>query len=216
MVNNSYIQVDQFLVKKINSKVATEVIVKHHYLHRKCNILFAFGLIRKCDRKIIGVVTFGNPASPMVCKGICGVAEADKVIELNRLVISDASGKNAESYLVSKALKQLKRLTDKDIIVSYADSSQRHVGYIYQACNFYYTGLSAKHKDYKNKDGSSIHPRHFEERNDKHSASVIYEERSRKFRYVYFNCSKARRKYLLRILKYPIVDYPKDWSLEYV
>jgi len=212
-VNNDYINTDDFIVRRIDSKIAAQIVIRYHYLHRRPQILFAFGLIRKIDRKIIGCCTFGNPASPMVCKGICGEQEADKVIELNRLVINDLSGKNAESFLVGKALRELKKLTDKDIVVSYADSQQRHIGYIYQACNFLYTGMSAKHRDYKNKDGESIHPRHFEERNDKHSDSVIYSERSRKFRYIYFNCSKARKRYLLKILRYSILEYPKDWSL---
>lgn len=32
---------------------------------------------------------------------------------------------------------------------------------------------------------------------------------SMKYRYVYFNCSKSRKKQLLKKLKYPILPYPK-------
>lgn len=204
-----YFNKDKFYVTRVNSKFANSVVEQYHYLHRKCNILFAFGLIRCKDKKCVGVVTYGNPATPMICRGVCGANEKDHVIELNRLYISDRVGKNAESYLISCSLHLLKELTNKDIIVSYADTAQNHLGYIYQATNFIYTGLSAKHKDYKYKDGKSIHPRHFEERNDKNDESVVYVERSRKHRYVYFNCSKGRKRYLMKQLKYPICAYPK-------
>ena len=41
-------------------------------------------------------------------------------------------------------------------ILSYADS-RYHKGYIYQACNFIYTGLSAKRTDYKVKGLEHLH-----------------------------------------------------------
>jgi len=43
------------------------------------------------------------------------------------------------------------------VVVSYADTSQNHHGYIYQATNWIYTGLSAKRPDYKIKGLEHLH-----------------------------------------------------------
>jgi hypothetical protein len=181
--------------------------------------MYAFGLFRKHDNQLCGVIAFSCPATPMICRGICGIEEANKVMELSRLVINDNVGKNGESYLVSQSLKMMrKHNVERDIIVSFADSSVGHTGYIYQASNFIYCGLSAKHRDYKNKNGKTNHPRH---RYDgisaealKNDQSLEYVERSRKYRYIYFNCNKRRKKELLKKLKYEIKEYPKNCEIK--
>ena len=53
--------------------------------------------------------------------------------------------KNVLSFFVSGCLN---RLPKPSVVVSYADTSQGHHGFIYQATNWIYTGLSAKFKDY--------------------------------------------------------------------
>jgi hypothetical protein len=75
------------------------------------------------------------------------------VYELNRLWVSDDVPKNGESYLIANSIKRL----DKEIIVSFADTSQSHVGYVYQATNFLYCGLSAKFRDPKVKGMENMH-----------------------------------------------------------
>jgi hypothetical protein len=67
------------------------------------------------------------------------------VLELNRLVLK-YNKKNEASMLVGKSIKLLPK---PKIIISYADISQNHIGYIYQATNFIYTGLSAKRKEWQ-------------------------------------------------------------------
>lgn len=62
----------------------------------------------------------------------------------------------SESFLISQSLK----MVDKEIVVSYADTSQNHIGTIYQATNFIYTGLTAKHKDWK-VEGLDYHEKGF-------------------------------------------------------
>lgn len=43
----------------------------------------------------------------------------------------------------------LKQYKDDLILVSYADSAQGHHGYIYQATNWIYTGISAKRTEWR-------------------------------------------------------------------
>ena len=110
-------------------------------------------------------------------------------------------------------MKQL----DREIIVSFADTAQNHIGYIYQACNFYYTGLSAKFLDPKVKGLENQHHATYangltnQQVIEKYGAENVYfVERPRKHRYIYFNAKSKRRKELLTKLRYDILPYPKE------
>lgn len=207
---------EQYDIEKISYEVAMDIVVANHYLHRKCPVSQAFGLVDKRDRRVVGVVTYGVSPSSTLLKGICGPEEMYNVYELNRLWVEDSVPKNGESYLVGNTMK----LLDREIIVSFADTSQGHVGYIYQASNFIYTGLSAKFKDPKVKGRENQHHATYangltnQQVIDKFGADNVYfVERPRKHRYIFFNCSKTRRKELLKKLRYKVIEYPKTQRL---
>lgn len=204
---------DEYEIQKISYKEAMDIVTERHYLRRKCPVSHAFGLVCKADLEIVGVVTYGVSPSSTLLKGICGPEEAKNVYELNRLWVDDRVPKNGESYLVANTIK----LLDREIIVSFADSSQKHVGIIYQAANFLYTGLSAKFKDPKVVGKENMH--HATYANGLTNAQVIekfgaenvtFVERPRKHRYIYFNCSRTRKKQLLAKLRYKVIPYPKQ------
>lgn len=204
---------DEYEIRKISYKEAMDIVTERHYLRRKCPVSHAFGLVCKTDLEIVGVVTYGVSPSSTLLKGICGPEEAKNVYELNRLWVDDRVPKNGESYLIANTI----RLLDREIIVSFADSSQKHVGIIYQAANFIYTGLSAKFKDPKVVGKENMH--HATYANGLTNAQVIekfgaenvtFVERPRKHRYVYFNCSRTRKKQLLSKLRYKVIPYPKQ------
>jgi len=142
--------------------------------------------------------------------GICGKEERNNVMELARLWIKDDSLPNAESFLIANTMKKVK----EDIIVSYSEPQHNHRGIVYQATNFIYCGLSAKRTDPEIKGMENKHPRSFvkntkalkEEFGDENVKTV---RRPRKHRYIYFNCSKGKRKYLMNKLKYEVFPYPK-------
>ena len=116
-------------------------------------------------------------------------------------------GGNYASFLVAHSLKML---PDKTFVVSYADTAWTHVGYIYQACNFLYTGMSAKRKDTYQPNG--LHPRAY----DKNNHSDMFQTRSQKHRYVYLCGNKRTRKQMRKELKYPVYDkYPKGNEKHY-
>lgn len=204
---------DKYCIKEIDYKKAMDLVIENHYLHRKCPCSHAFGLFEKETNKIYGVVVYGVSCSSTLLRGICGNDEMHNVYELNRLWVSDLVEKNGESFLISNTIK----LLDKEIIVSFADSSQNHVGYVYQATNFIYTGLSAKFKDPKVKGlenqhhATYAHGMTMEQVKEKYGEeNVYYVERPRKHRYIYFNCNKRRKKELMKQLRYKILEYPKS------
>ena len=120
-------------VRKIPAKEATAQVVAYHYLHRRPPISFACGLFSQ--DALVGVVTFGIPASRHLQKSACP-SDPGLVIELNRLWVHDDQPRNTESEFVSKALAML----PPRIVVSYADPVHGHLGYIYRALNFRYAG----------------------------------------------------------------------------
>jgi hypothetical protein len=109
------------------------LLLGHHYARRVPSISFAFGLWM--DGEMVGVVTFGAPASRHLQVGACP-ANPGAVIELNRLCVLDHVPRNAASWLIARALKMLPPY----IVVSYADTVQGHMGFVYRAANFYYAG----------------------------------------------------------------------------
>jgi hypothetical protein len=194
-------------------------LLEKHYAKRMCPISYAFGAYR--DNELIGVVTYGTPASSSLRSGVCGKEWMNNVIELNRLCCDNE--KNIASMLVGRSLQMLPKPC---IVVSYADTEQGHVGYVYQATNFIYTGLSAKRTDWKIKGLEHLHgatiadmSRGQENRADwmrnKFGDDFYLQDRARKHRYIYFCGNKAQKKSMLSALMYPIEEYPKGESKRY-
>jgi len=188
-----------------------EWLLKKHYAHRMPCITDAFGLY--LNKELVGVCTYGIPASPNLCIGVCGDKWKDKVRELNRLVIDDKTtleNKNIGSAFVSATLRRM-RHCGGIIVVSYADTGMNHIGYIYQACNFYYTGATKERTDICTEDGK--HSRHYDKNQDYNSNR---KKRTSKHRYVYFCAGyRKQKKEMLAALKYPILPYPKGESKRY-
>tara|TARA_R110000796_G_scaffold32323_2_gene84804 strand:+ start:3704 stop:4363 length:660 start_codon:yes stop_codon:yes gene_type:complete len=209
---------ERYKIKPISYELAMELVVKNHYLHRKCPCSQAFGLFEKTENKtdlfnserIVGCVVYGTPSSAPLRKGICGIEESFNVLELTRLWIEDSTPKNTESYLIGNTIK----LVNKEVIVSYAEIQQGHIGIVYQATNWKYTGLSAKRTNWVI-EGIDKHCQTIADKYTSKELSDLYGDkfkkvpRPRKHRYVYFNANKRRKKELINKLKYQIHPYPK-------
>jgi hypothetical protein len=193
-------------VKRVFFEDVKQWLLKRHYAKRIPCVKYAFGLFRESE--IIGICTFGVPASPSLCVGICGERFKDMVLELNRLCIEDGQEKNTASFFVSRCLSYLRG--GGSIVVSYADTKQGHVGYIYQACNFLYTGLSAKRSDPKTENNK--HSRH---NSNRICDGAEKEDRPQKHRYVYFCGRSSFVKLFKENLKYPVLPYPKGETKRY-
>ena len=177
-------------------------------LARKPQITKAFGLFED-NGDLVAVCTFGKPASPFLCRGICGNEYASQVYELNRLCRVE-NYRGQLSQFVASCLRSLKK--ENWIIVSYSDMSMNHHGYIYQACNFLYTGCTKQRTDKYTEDGK--HCRHY----DNDNQNGLRKVRSAKHRYVYLcTNSKKLKKDWLSALNYTIMPYPKgDNNADYV
>lgn len=80
-------------------------------------------------------------------------------LELSRLIRTDGY-KGQLSQFVAWTLRWLKANSDRELVLSYADSTQGHHGGIYQATNFHYVGaFESGHIGYSCPDGSFVHRR---------------------------------------------------------
>ena len=203
-----------YVVECISYDNAIPWLLEKHYAKRIPSISYSFGLFRK--QVLVGVCTFGKPASHTLCEGICGEDYSPIVFELNRLVL-DNNIKNEASWFISQCFKLLPKPM---ILVSYADSSQNHCGYIYQATNWIYTGISAKRTEWVISGLEHMHsksisdmttngPGRIDRLKEKYGDDLYYRDRPRKHRYIYFIGDKRQRKELKRKLKYTVKPYPK-------
>ena len=207
-------------VLPIKNEETHDWLLRVHYARRIPSISYAFGLFE--GEKLLGIVTYGVPPSPPLCKGIAGKKNANIVLELNRLVFTQPI-KNGPSLLIAQSLKLLPK---PSIVVSYADCAKGHVGYVYQATNFLYTGLSAKGLDWKIRGMEHLHGKtvadmaHGQEKpadymRARFGDDFYAENRPRKHRYVYICGDKKDRKRLRSELLYPVEPYPKGDSSRY-
>jgi hypothetical protein len=207
-------------VQRIESEDVKPWLLQRHYARRLCPISHAFGAFEQ--GKLIGVVTYGTPLSSTLKDGVCGDEWAGCVLELNRLCCE--SRKNLASTLVGRSLALLPK---PQVVVSYADTGQGHIGFVYQATNFIYTGLSAAFKDpmvkgFEHKHHTTIgdegrgHPSRVEFLRQKYGKeNVYYIERDRKHRYIFFCGDKRQVRQMKAALKYPVEPYPKGETKRY-
>ena len=166
-------------VEPISYNHAYELVNAYHYLGPKHFIgQYAFGLI--ADLQVLGAVVYSPLSVPNSATSAFGLPRGNypDLLEMSRLVLEpDLNGKNYGSMLVGRSLKLLKQQGIKAVI-SYADSD-RHIGAIYQACNFGYYGLSPQKSDFYFDDGRKL--------NRGKSKGLVgkWLPRSRKHRYIY-------------------------------
>ena len=141
-------KVTDFTVELVQRNAVVSFIEKHHYSHNVNGIqsYYHFGLYR--DGKfglpeMIGAMMYAMPSMPHTSKKYNPI-NPDKCFELRRLVCIDDTPKNTESYFIGKTLRWLKRNTDKEVIVSFADQYHGHTGVIYKATNFEHYGETSK------------------------------------------------------------------------
>lgn len=183
-------ELGELAVEQIPSKLATKVVVAEHYLHRRPPISHAYGLYE--DGELVGVVTYGTPASRHLQVGVLP-DDPGRVIELNRLWVHDRMPRNTESWFVSRTLK----LLPSKVVVSYADTKEGHLGYIYRALNFHYAGWTDMERKTARKDYIPIDPtKHTREAGRTGTSRTV--PRKPKVKYWTVTGTKADKRYLTR------------------
>lgn len=190
-------------------KFAKKVIVKNHYHHSlPGGTQLAFGVF--AHDRLMGAITLG--VGSFNAHSLVNGASARDCLTLSRLWLADELPKNSESKVIGIVLRFLKKHTDLKFLLSYADPAQGHVGTIYQATGWLYTGVSDAMPLYVIGDGKPRHSRslahafgthslaHFK----RHGIEVNLVPQEAKHRYVHF----LDRGWQDR-LRVPVLPYPK-------
>jgi hypothetical protein len=212
---------DKYQVKSIDSYLCKEWLLKKHYLKRWTSFTYSFGLFE--NQTLVGVLTFGNAIPLTMKKSLFGEKFMDLVYELNRLCTNDNLDKNSNSFFISESFKLLPKPM---IIVSYADKSVGHNGYIYQATNFIFTGESHTQLDWKLKGKEHLHSRtlmdefafeknRIQKLKQKYGDDLYQVKREAKNRYVYVLASKKLKSKIMSHKLFESKPYPKGENKRY-
>ncbi|MBI4303515.1 MAG: DNA methyltransferase [Chloroflexi bacterium] len=188
--------------------MAKVILVRCHYLGSlPGGTKLAFGVF--VGQQLMGAVTFG--VGPYLVYQLVEGTTPDDVVCLTRLWLSDALPRNSESYVLGVITRALRRHTSLKFLVAYSDPGAGHVGAIYQAANWLYTGLSSATPLYDIGDGIARHSRslahhygshsirHFAE----HGVGVKLVPQSAKHRYLYILDRALRSRLTVPVLRYP-------------
>lgn len=190
-----------FEIREISKAEAREVVSQYHYLGTKSFMFsYAYGIYFKGDPKCFGAVTFGMVGGVRALQSWFGLDNTvTDILECSRLVMNPLlNGTNATSFLFGYATRDLKKKGIR-AVVTLADTSL-HSGYIYQACNFKYYGLTKPAKDLYTEDGK-LNPR-----GKTKDVRGVWLPRTRKHRYaIVFD--KALK------VQYEQLPYPKEHTL---
>ena len=143
-------------VRPIPHRAAKVLLERKHYLHSMPGgTKLAFGAF--VGNRLLGAVTLGVGA--IEGRSLVGGASHDDCVTLTRLWLSDELPTNSESRVIGVVLRALRRHTSLKFVLSYADPAMGHVGVIYQAAGWLYTGLSQATPLYDLGDGRARHGR---------------------------------------------------------
>jgi len=196
-------------VRPISSTIARELFMRYHYLHSlPGGTKLTFGAFE--GTRLMGALALG--AGPFNAHSVVQGATPADALTLTRLWLSDKLPHNSESRVLGVVLRTLERHTNLKFLVTYADPLQGHLGTIYQATNWIYTGLSDPTPLYDLGDGKPHHSRTlgylFGTRSveyfSQHGVEVTLLPQSPKHRYIYFLNPSWRCR-----LRVPVLHYPK-------
>ena len=191
-----------FSIREVSKNTCYEFVRRHHYLaEAKFFCVYGYGMYYHDDEgteEMVGCATFSNPQGAVTLKGWFGLSnDCQEVLELSRLcVLPCLNNTNATSFLLGNSMQMLK-IHGVRAVITLADAS-RHVGSIYQVCNFKYYGLSDKKSDFYTTDGI----KNF--RGSTNGRHGVWVERTRKHRYCYLLDKSLKVFY--KEEKYPTVN----------
>lgn len=144
------------MIKVIPANVANPFVKKHHYSGKIVgNSKLHFGAF--LDGKLHGVMSYGPSTDKRKMLTLVEGTEWDGFIELNRMAFDDYLPRNAESYCIGYALRQIKKQAPHiKWVISFADGTQCGDGTIYRASNFVLTGINPNKTIILMPDGSTV------------------------------------------------------------
>lgn len=188
-------------IEKASTKAINYACKNFHYSQSVPTVQFAYNIYNDHD-EWCGVIIFGGGANNNLPKAFG--KNAGEVLELERVALN---GKQEQtSKAVAMALKQLHKDDPLcQIVVSFSDHRQKHLGTIYQATNWIYLGLTITSDTQYWYNGKWTHERTINSKKNRDQLKQILPKRenSNKFKYVFVFDKRERRQFQRLALPYP-------------
>lgn len=197
---------------RIDKRVGVAFIEQHHYSRNCRKGAECFGLF--ADDELIGVAAFMSPGNEASREMVFGKPYKYGVTELHRLALAPGAEHGITSWFVRRALRWLKALNPTiTAVLSYADSSEGHIGTVYQACGAIYFGRSVANPVFIDAEGRrrghNQGPVHLRPE-DAIARGWTVLPKAFKHRYVFLLYSSVKeRKELEKRLRLKALPYPK-------
>jgi len=195
-------------VTPISKVDAKNLLVSNHYLHSfPGGTKLSFGIFYQA--MLMGAIALG--VGPFLGYGLVDRATPEDCITLTRLWLEDNLPRNSESHVIGILLRSLQKETSLKFVLAYSDPAAGHLGVIYQATNWLYTGLSSATPLYDIGDGILHHSRSLAHGLGTHSIRYLVSQginvktvpQMPKHRYIYFLDQSWRSRLMAPVLSYP-------------
>ena len=205
------------VVRPVAYNAARDLLARNHYLHTMPGgTKLAFGVFS--GGRLMGALALG--VGPFNAHRLVSGATHADCIALTRLWLDDGLPKNSESRVLAVVLRSMARHTSVKFVVSYSEPAAGHVGTIYQAGGWLYTGMSGPSVLYDLGDGVIRHSRTFGHSYGTRSlrylrncgVHVVPIQQQGKHRYVYFLDRSWQPRLTVQVLPYPKSDKAKSSS----
>lgn len=188
-------------ITRANAKAVNFACKHFHYSKSVPTVQHAYNVYNESN-DWCGVIVFGGGANNNLPKSFG--KNAGEVLELERVALN---GKQEQtSKAVAMSLKQLHKDDPLcQIVVSFSDHRQKHLGTIYQATNWIYLGVTVTSDTQYFYHGKWTHERTINSKPNRAELKKKLKKRenSNKFKYVFVFDKKQRKKYLQKALPYP-------------
>jgi hypothetical protein len=196
---------------RLQAREVDEFCQRWHYTATKGSAPWSYGLWD--GPTLVGAVAYNLPTME-TCASVFGPEHWRSVAHMGRLVCAERTPPNVESRLIAASLRLLPIDRPGTLaVLTYAAQDVGHIGYVYQATNALYTGLT-----------ESTHHHHIDpqgrRRGDYLGGAYVDTARAAdlgwtrhegqpKHRYLYLVGTPAQRRHSRRRVLLPSLPYPK-------
>lgn len=190
-------------LQKASTESIKYAILNFHYSKVLPMVQIAYSVFNS-QNEWCGIIAYSIGANKRI--GSQYDLKQGQIVELIRVAL------NGKQECTSKAIAISLKLLKKDcplvkLVVSYADSSQQHIGTIYQATNWHYVGISLKSGFRHKVTKKPIHSRSYYDFSEKRKSEYEKVNAKPKYKYI-FPIDKS----LLDMCKSISKPYPKKES----
>jgi len=131
-----------WVVRPVAVSEATPFIERHHYaMGASRAAVHIHGLFPKNGEELSGIAWW-LPSTRVACESV-DPYRWKEVLSLSRMAVLPGVPKNACSFLLARAIRFIRCDNRWSWLLTYADESQGHEGWVYRACNWTYVGRTA-------------------------------------------------------------------------